>query len=128
MRHFRVNTTSHYQIDNATSPLQDANGRLVRYGRFQHLSVNRQNLITLGQSTISVEKNKKIKSINKKNKKQKTNRSVTFIELHVNKKRGQDNCLLHSPCLRALSHLCIPTHTHTHTETSLPARNLLDTP
>ena len=30
------------------------------------------------------------------------------------RKRGQDNCLLHSPCLRTLSHLCIPTQTHTH--------------
>jgi hypothetical protein len=71
VRHFWVDTTSHYQIDDATSPLQDANGRLVRYGRFQDLSVNRQNLITLGQSTISVERNKKIKSINKKTKQNK---------------------------------------------------------
>jgi hypothetical protein len=60
--HFWVDTAGHYQVDDATSPLQDANGRLVRDGRFQHLSVNRQDLIALGQSTISATRKRKEKN------------------------------------------------------------------
>jgi hypothetical protein len=62
VRHFWVDTAGHYQVDDATSPLQDANGRLVRDGRFQHLSVNRQDLIALGQSTISATRKRNTKS------------------------------------------------------------------
>ena len=53
MRYLGVDTAGHYQVNDTARPLQDPDGRLVRYGRFQHLSVNRQNLIALGQSTIS---------------------------------------------------------------------------
>ena len=58
-RQFGIGSTSHYQIDDTTSSLQDADGRLVRDGRFQNLSVDGQDLVALGQSTISVNMKKK---------------------------------------------------------------------
>jgi hypothetical protein len=58
---FGIGSTSYYQIDNATSSLQDADGRLVRDGRFQNLSVDGQDLVALGQPTISVNINIKKK-------------------------------------------------------------------
>lgn len=50
---FGIGTTSHYQIDDAASSLQDADGSLMRDGSFQNLSVDGQDLIALGQPTIS---------------------------------------------------------------------------
>jgi len=111
VRDFWVDTTGHYQVDDAASPLQDANGRLVRDGRFQDLSVDRQDLIALGQSTISVvswggdkKKRKKLNQIQKG--------SVTFIV--AGQQTREDNCL------GTTSSIFVYKHT-----SSLPSRNHL---
>jgi len=54
-----IETTGNYQIDDAARSLQNANGRLVWYCRFQNLTVDRQDLISFAQSTISVTDNNK---------------------------------------------------------------------
>jgi hypothetical protein len=101
VRHFWVDTAGHYQVDDATSPLQDANGRLVRDGRFQHLSVNRQDLIALGQSTISATRKRKEKNT-------KSNQILKGI-------RRVDSCVSTNEektiVFHQVLHLCIYQHT-----------------
>lgn len=65
VRHLGARPARHYQVDGAARPLQNRDGCLVRDGRFQRLSVNRQDLVALGQSTISVRTKKTKQNKNK---------------------------------------------------------------
>jgi hypothetical protein len=118
VRHFWVDTAGHYQVDDATSPLQDANGRLVRDGRFQHLSVNRQDLIALGQSTISATRKRKEKNT-------KSNQILKGI-------RRVDSCVSTNEektiVFHQVLHLCIYQHTQPPSISRKKKKSLLDTP